>query len=114
MPAKARELAIRELNQLKYNLVNFQTYSQQMGEAKLEQLLSPYKQRMYEAMKVIVAEQKYTLVLNASAVSVYAQPPLLDNLSIRVAMKLKLPLPKEIEDAWRVASGGGSSAPAKK
>ena len=114
MPAKARELAIRELNQLKYNLVNFQTYSQQMGEAKLEQLLGPYKQRMYEAMKVIVAEQKYTLVLNASAVSVYAQPPLLDNLSIRVAMKLKLPLPKEIEDAWRVASGGGSSAPAKK
>ena len=112
MPAKARELAIRELNQLKYNLVNFQTYSQQMSEAKLEQLLNPYKQRMYEAMKVIVAEQKYTLVLNASAVSVYAQPPLLDNLSIRVAMKLKLPLPKEIEEAWKVASGGGS--PVKK
>ena len=114
MPAKARELAVRELNQLKYNLINWQTYAQQMGEAKLEQLLSPYKQRMYEAIKAIVAEQKYTLLLNASSLSPYAQPPLLDNVSIRVAMKLKLPLPKEIEDAWRTASGGGPSAPAKK
>ena len=112
MPAKARELAVRELNQLKYNLVNFQTYSQQMSEAKLEQLLNPYKQRMYEAIKTIVAEQKYTLLLTAASLSPYAQPPLLDNISIRVAMKLKLPLPKEIEEAWKVASGGGS--PAKK
>ena len=112
MPAKARELAIRELNQLKYNLVNFQTYSQQMSEAKLEQLLGPYKQRMYEAIKTIVAEQKYTLLLTAASLSPYAQPPLLDNISIRVAMKLKLPLPKEIEEAWKVASGGGS--PTKK
>ena len=112
MPAKARELAIRELNQLKYNLVNFQTYSQQMSEARLEQLLNPYKQRMYEAIKTIVAEQKYTLLLTAASLSPYAQPPLLDNISIRVAMKLKLPLPKEIEEAWKVASGGGS--PTKK
>ena len=34
MPPKARELAVKELNQLKYKLVNFQTYSQQMEEAK--------------------------------------------------------------------------------
>ena len=112
MPAKARELAVRELNQLKYNLINWQTYAQQMGEAKLEQLLNPYKQRMYEAIKTIVAEQKYTLLLTAASLSPYAQPPLLDNISIRVAMKLKLPLPKEIEEAWKVASGGGS--PTKK
>ncbi len=116
MPVKARELATRELNQLKYNLINWQTYAQQMGEGKLEQLLNPYKLRMFEAMKSIIAEQKYTLVLTASSLSPYAQPPLLDNLSIRVAMKLKLPLPKEIEDAWKAASGGGapSAAPVKK
>ena len=116
MPVKARELATRDLNQLKYNLINWQTYAQQMGEGKLEQLLNPYKQKMYEAMRTIVAEQKYTLVLNASAISPYAQPALLDNLSIRVAMKLKLPLPKEIEDAWKAASGGGApaAAPVKK
>lgn len=116
MPVKARELATRELNQLKYNLINWQTYAQQMGEGKLEQLLNPYKLRMFEAMKAIIAEQKYTLVLTSASLSPYAQPPLLDNLSIRVAMKLKLPLPKEIEDAWKAASGGGTpaAAPAKK
>lgn len=110
MPVKARELATRELNQLKYNLINWQTYAQQMIEAKTEQLLMPYKQKMFEALKLVIAEQKYTYVLTAQALSPYAQPPLLDNLSIRVAMKLKLPLTKEIEDAWKVASG--SAAPA--
>ncbi len=112
MPAKARELAVRELNQLKYNLINWQNYAQQMVEAKTEQLLNPYKQRMFEALKIVIAEQKYTYVLNAQALSPYAQPPLLDNLSIRVAMKLKLPLTKEIEDAWKAASGAGAAAPA--
>jgi Skp family chaperone for outer membrane proteins len=115
MPAKARELAIRELNQLKYKLVNWQQYAQQMQEGKLEQLLYPYKMRIYEALKTIVAEQKYTWVLNAAALaSNYVQPPLLDNLSVRVAMKLKLPLPKDLEDAWKAASGGGGGAAPKK
>lgn len=116
MPVKARELATRDLNQKKYTLVNWQQLGQQMYEAKMEQLLNPYKQRMFEALKSVIAEQKYTYVLTAAALSPYAQPPLLDNLSIRVAMKLKLPLTKEIEEAWRVASGSGSSstAPAKK
>jgi len=109
MPVKAREIAVRELNQLKYNLINWQTYAQQMVEAKTEQLLNPYKQRMFEALKTIIADLKYTYVLNAQALSPYAQPPLLDNLSIRVAMKLKLPLTKEIEDAWKAASGAGAA-----
>jgi Skp family chaperone for outer membrane proteins len=112
MPAKARELAIREINQLKSKLLNWQQYAQQVGEYKLESLLYPYKKRIYDALQEIVKEQKYTYVLNAQAIAQqYAQPPLLDNLSIRVAMKLKLPLPKEVEDAWRVASGG-APAPA--
>ncbi len=109
MPAKARELALKELNTMRSTLVNWQSISQQMAEAKMEQLLAPYKQRMFDALKVIVAEQKYTYVLNAAALSQYVQPPLLDNLSIRVAMKLKLPLTKEIEDAWKAASGAGSA-----
>jgi hypothetical protein len=116
MPAKAREMAVKELNNLKYKLINWQQYEQQMTEVKLEQLLAPYKQKMYEAFKAVVAEQKYTMVLNAQAISPYFLPPqlpLLDNLSIRVAMKLKLPLPKDVEDAWRAAISGGT-VPAKK
>lgn len=114
MPAKARELALRELSQKRGILVNWQQVAQQMYEAKMEQLLNPYKQRMFDALKLVVAEQKYTLVLNASALSQYTQPPLLDNLAIRVAMKLKLPLTKEIEDAWKAASGGAAPAATKR
>jgi len=115
MPAKARELAQKDLVQKRYLLINWQQYSQQLYEQKMEQLLNPYRQKIYDALRAVVAEQKYTLVLNQSALAAqYVQPPLLDNLSIRTAMKLKLPLTKEIEDAWKVASGAGAAAPAKK
>ncbi len=115
MPAKAREMATREIMQLRYKLVNWQQYQQQMEEAKYEQLLAPYKQKIFEAVQAVVAEQKYTILLKAETISPYMQPPLLDNVTIRVAMKLKLPLPKEVEDAWKAAGGtvAGSAAPAK-
>ncbi len=110
MPAKARELATRELMQLRYKLVNWQQYQQQMEEAKYEQLLLPYKNKLYEAVQAIVAEQKYTYIIKAETLSPYGgNPPLLDNISIRAIIKLKLPLPKEIEDAWRAAGGSGLS-----
>ncbi|MBT9484242.1 OmpH family outer membrane protein [Sediminibacterium sp.] len=112
MPAKARELATRELLQLRYKLVNWQEYSQQMEQAKYEELVNPYREKLYAAVQEVVSEQKYTLVLKAETISPYARPNLLDNITIRVAQKLKLPLPKDIEDAWKAAAGSGS-APAK-
>ena len=65
-------------------------------------------------MNEVIADQKYTLVLKNDALSPYVNPPLLDNLAIRVAIKLKLPLPKDAEDAWRAAGGTGlpTAAPA--
>ncbi len=113
MPAKAREIATKELLQLRYKLVNWQQYQQQMEEGKYEQLVNPYRVKIAEALSSIVADQKYTIVIKAETISPYVQPNLLDNLTIRVAQKLKLPLPKEIEDAWRAASNGGP-APANR
>lgn len=107
---KALELATTDLNRLKYKLINWQQYQQESMQQKQEQVLLPYRQKIYAALTEVIAENKYTWVLNASALSVYYQPSIADNISIRVAMKLKLPLPKEIEEAFRVATGG---APAK-
>jgi Skp family chaperone for outer membrane proteins len=113
MPAKAREMATRELLQLRYKLVNWQEYSQQMEQAKYEELIYPFKAKLFEAIQAIIAEQKYTMILRSDALAQqYMQPNILDNVTIRVAQKLKLPLPKEIEDAWKAASGS-SAAPAK-
>jgi Skp family chaperone for outer membrane proteins len=114
---KALQMATDELNKLKYKLINWQQYQQESMQQKQETLLLPYRQKIAAALSEVVAEQKYNFVLKADALSPYAQPSIADNLTIRVAMKLKLPLPKEIEDAFKTATGGAApakAAPAKK
>jgi len=108
---KALQMATDDLNRLKYKLINWQQYQQQSMEQKQESLLLPFRQKIATALGEVVAEQKYTLVLKAESLSPYTQPSIADNLTIRVAMKLKLPLPKEIEDAFKAAT---SVAPAAK
>ena len=113
---KALQMATDDLNRLKYKLINWQQYQQQSMEQKQEALLLPYRQKIATALSEIVAEQKYNLVLKADALSPYAQPSIADNLTIRVALRLKLPVPKDIEDAFKAATGGAAkpATPAKK
>ena len=114
---KALQMATEDLNRLKYKLINWQQYQQQMMEQKQESLLLPYKQKIAQALNEIVAEQKYNLVLKVDALSPYAPPPsIADNLTVRVALRLKLPVPKDIEDAFKAATGGAAkpATPAKK
>lgn len=112
---KALQLSTDELNQLKYKLINWQQYQQEAMQQKQEQLLLPYRQKIFAALSEVIAENKYTWVLNESSLSPYFQHSIADNLAIRTAMKLKLPLPKEVEEAFRVATGGApAKAPAKK
>lgn len=114
MPPKAREMALTDLNKSRQKLVYWQQYSQEVTNQKQEQLLQPYRIKILTALNEVIAEQKYTLVLKNDALSPYVNPPLLDNLAIRVAIKLKLQLPKEAEDAWKAAGGTGlpTAAPA--
>jgi Skp family chaperone for outer membrane proteins len=107
---KALQMATDDLNRLKYKLINWQQYQQQSMEQKQESLLLPYRQKIATALGDVVAEQKYTLVLKFESLSPYTQPSIVDNLTIRVAMKLKLPLPKEIEDAFKAATSGAPAA----
>ncbi len=112
MPPKVREMALAELNKNRQKLVYWQQYSQEALGQKQEQLLQPFRVKILSALNEVIAEQKYTLVLKSDALSPYVNPPLLDNLAIRVAIKLKLALPKEAEDAWRAAGGTGLPAAA--
>ena len=93
------------MNRLYYKIANWQQYSEEMQRDKMERLLGPFRQQMYNALQQIVAEQKYTWVLKSESLSPYVQPSILDNLTIRVALKLNLPLSKEILDAWKAAGG---------
>ncbi len=112
MPAKARDLALRDLNTLKIKLIRWQEYSNNLQEQKKEELLAPFMKKIVDALQEVVAEQKYTYVLRDDALSPYVQRPLLDNVTIRVAMKLKLTLPKELEDEWKRQAAGGAPKPA--
>ena len=65
----------------------------------------------------VVAEQKYVYVFKADAFSPYAPPPLSDNLSIKVALKMGLKLPQNVLDALKaqgVSTGNGAGAVAPK
>ncbi len=107
MSPKIREMALSDLNKNRQKLVYWQQYSQEALGQKQEQLLQPFRVKILSALNEVIAEQKYTLVLKSDALSPYVNPPLLDNLAIRVAIKLKLALPKEAEDAWKAAGGTG-------
>jgi hypothetical protein len=107
---KALEMATTELNKLKYKLINWQQYQQEMLQQKQEALLLPYRQKIYEALSEVVKENKYTLVLRSEVLSPYVTPSLADNLAIRTAIKLKLPVPKDYMDAFNAAIGVAPAA----
>lgn len=114
MPAKARELAISDLNRLYYKIANWQQYAQEMQQEKMDRMLYPYRQQMALALQQVVAENKYTMVIKSEALSTYFEPNMLDNLTIRVAMKLKFELPQNVLDAWKAAGGTVPSAATNK
>jgi Skp family chaperone for outer membrane proteins len=104
-----------DINRLKYQLVNWQQYQEQAYQNKQGQLLRPYQEKIFAALREVVQEQKYTHVFQGNAFSPYTPPPLADNLSIKVAQKLKLKLPQEVEDALKQAGlSTGSTSPAPK
>jgi Skp family chaperone for outer membrane proteins len=92
IPAKVFQERKAKLYQEFYLLQNWQEYSQQMYQAKQQQLVSPFAQKAIEAFRKVVAEGKYTHVFKAD--SFYEAPPS-DNLVPLVAKKLGITMPAE-------------------
>jgi len=108
MQASTRGIVQKEINQHKYKIVNWQQYQNQMVQQKEDELLYPYKQKIYASLEKIIKEQKYTHVFKGDQLLV--APPS-DNLVIKVALDLKLKFPKDVEDQLR-AQGLLDSSPA--
>lgn len=98
---QVRSVMLKDINELKSKIVNWQQYQNQVTEQKQQEILAPYTQKIYDALIKIIQEQKYVYVMKSDAFVI--PPPIADNLSIKVAMALKLKLPKEAEDALRNA-----------
>ena len=98
----------KELANHMYKIQNWQQYQNQKLQAKQEELLVPYRQKIYDALREIIADQKYTHVFKSEVF--FAPIPIHDNLGIKVAQKLKLKLPNEVLQALQDQAPG---APAK-
>ncbi|MBY0347699.1 MAG: OmpH family outer membrane protein [Hydrotalea flava] len=97
-------------------LQNWQQYQNQMMQQKQQQLLQPYYDIIGKAFQTVMAEQKYNYVFKPDAL-LYAEKS--EELTLRVLAKMKIPLPKELEDqikALGISTSGGttpSKAPVK-
>ena len=103
IPGKSCEEVTKELEKQQAILQSWLEISQRMVGSKHAQLLYPYRKKIYDAMQEVIAEEKYTLVLETESLSPFFTPPLLDNLMVRVAMKLQLPLTSGTMAAWKAA-----------
>ncbi len=77
-------------------------------------VLRPYLEKIYGVLQVVITEQKYTHVFKKD-VFIYADKS--EELMLRVLLKLKVPLPKEIEEqakALGIIGGSPATKPAPK
>ncbi len=107
---QVKDIMQKEMSQDFYTIQNWQQIQQEAIQGKQDQLLLPYRQKVYGVLQEVIKEQKYTHVLKPTEV-IYAEKS--DDIALRVLSGLKIPLPKEVTQAIKEAGiGSNSAAPA--
>lgn len=102
------KLTLKKEIALHFNkLQNWQQYQQQRLQIKQQELLRPYLEKIYGALQAIIIEQKYTHIFKKD---VFVHIEKGEELMLRVLHKLKVPVPKEIEEQYKSFGIGGASA----
>lgn len=96
IPATVRNQYRQDMQNVSYQLQNWQGYSQQVMQAKQEQLLAPVYRKAMDAVRAVAKENNYTYVHNTEALIV--APPG-DDLLPLVAKKLGIKLPPPTANA---------------
>ena len=112
--ASVKQIMKKEIAQHFLKIQNWQQYQQQKLQAKQQEFLRPNKKKIYGVLQVVITEQKYTHVFKKD-VFIYADKS--EELMLRVLLKLKVPLPKEIEEqakALGIIGGSPATKPAPK
>jgi len=110
MPASVKKVQLLDLNKIRYQLANWQTTSNEKMQAKQQELLKPYLEKIYAALQIVIKEQKYTYIFKPENL-VFAEKS--DEVPLRVIQKLGIPVPKEIADQIKALGGTAISAPVK-
>lgn len=104
----------KEASQKYYKLQNWQQYQQEVLQGKQEELLRPFRQKVYAVLQDVIKEQKYSHVFKPAEM-IYGEKS--EDIALRVLAGLKIPLPKEVMDAIKAAgisTGNGPAQPAPK
>jgi Skp family chaperone for outer membrane proteins len=109
MNSSVKAIVKKEIGQHLAKIQNWQQYQQQMLQAKQQEYLRPYLEKIYAALQVVLQEQKYTHVFKKD-VFIYADKS--DELMLRVIQKLKIPVPRDVEEQIKALGGATQSAPA--
>ena len=96
IPAVTRNQYRQDMQNVSYQLQNWQGYSQQVMQAKQEQLLAPIYRKAMDAIRAVAKESGYAYVHNTEALLV--APPG-DDLLPLVAKKLNIKLPPPTANA---------------
>ena len=99
MPASVRDQHMQTLQQISYQMQNWQQISQQAYQSKQQELLQPVYRKVMDAIRTVAKENGYAYVYSQEALLV--APPA-DNLLPLVAKRLNLKLP---------AGAAGNAAP---
>jgi Skp family chaperone for outer membrane proteins len=73
IPGKSCEEVRKELERQQGIMQNWLQITQRMIGSKHAELLYPYRKKMSDALQEVVAEEKYTLVLQTEAISLFSR-----------------------------------------
>lgn len=110
MNASLKATIKKELAEKFYKIQNWQQIQQQALQAKQQELLKPFLDKIYTVYYQVLDEQKYTHVIKRD-VLYYADRS--EELMLRVLHKLKVPLPKDTEELMKKYGITGGATPSK-
>jgi outer membrane protein len=105
IPAAVKRQHRQDLEQIAYQVQNWQQISQNVMQNKQQELLAPVYQKVMKAINDVAKENNYSFVYNQEVLLV--APPS-DNLLPLVAKKLNIKLPAQ--NAPQAANGGARPA----
>ncbi len=106
---QVKDIMQKEMSQDFYTIQNWQQIQQEAIQTKQDQLLLPFRQKVYGVLQEVIKDQKYTHVFKPTDV-IFADKS--DDIALRVLAGMKIPLPKEVSDA--IKDAGIGAAPAAK
>ena len=107
IPAAVKRQHRQDLEQIAYQVQNWQQISQQAMQAKQQSLLAPVYQKVYGAINAVAKENNYAFVYAQEALLV--APPS-DNLLPMVAKKLNVKLPTQAGQPQAANTGAAPAA----